>query len=102
MNINISAKRLSIILHLHCLYFILTGIWPLLSISTFMMVTGPKTDIWLVKLVGLLAVAIGLSLYKAHKENGLSRSTLLLALVNAMAFGSIDYYYVAKDVIPFV
>lgn len=36
------------------LYYSISGIWPLLSIDTFMAVTGPKTDIWLVKTVGVL------------------------------------------------
>ena len=41
-------------------YFLLTGIWPLLSIRTFQMVTGRKTDTWLVKTVGVLvAVLVG-------------------------------------------
>src|SRR5437879_6174180 len=30
------------------LYFLLTGLWQLLSISSFQAVTGPKHDLWLV------------------------------------------------------
>ncbi|VTR52312.1 Uncharacterised protein [Sphingobacterium thalpophilum] len=43
------------------IYYCLTGIWPVIHISSFMAVTGPKTDLWLVKMVGLLSLAIGLS-----------------------------------------
>ena len=43
-------------------YFLLTGVWPLLSIRTFEAVTGPKVDRWLVKTVGLLVAVIGASL----------------------------------------
>jgi hypothetical protein len=32
----------------------MTGLWPLVSIGTFQQVTGPKTDLWLVKTVGVL------------------------------------------------
>jgi hypothetical protein len=31
------------------LYYTISGMWAQVSIDTFMMVTGPKTDIWLVK-----------------------------------------------------
>ena len=33
-------------------YFALTGIWPLLDLSSFQWVTGPKQDLWLVQTVG--------------------------------------------------
>jgi hypothetical protein len=28
-------------------YFLLTGVWPLLHMRSFLTVTGPKTDLWL-------------------------------------------------------
>ncbi len=40
-------------------FYVLTGIWPLLSIRTFERVTGPKVDRWLVKTVGVLVTVIG-------------------------------------------
>jgi hypothetical protein len=43
-------------------YYLITGLWPLVSLRTFEMVTGPKTDDWLVRMVGLLAAAIGAAL----------------------------------------
>jgi hypothetical protein len=36
---------LSFLALLQGLYFVITGVWPILSIRTFMMITGPKTDI---------------------------------------------------------
>jgi hypothetical protein len=41
------------------LYYLGSGIWPLVSMRTFQAVTGPKTDDWLVRTVGLLAATIG-------------------------------------------
>ena len=35
------------------LFYVVTGLWPLVSLSTFEFVTGPKTDDWLVHMVGL-------------------------------------------------
>jgi hypothetical protein len=40
------------------IYFFVFGIWPILSMSTFLKITGPKTDLWLVKTVGLILAQI--------------------------------------------
>src|SRR5690242_2536630 len=40
-------------------YYVLTGLWGIVSIDTFQKVTGPKVDIWLVKTVSLLVVSVG-------------------------------------------
>lgn len=47
-------------------YFLITGIWPLLSMKTFLLFTGPKTDLWLVKTVGLILAVIGAVLLYAQ------------------------------------
>jgi hypothetical protein len=44
------------------LYYILTGLWPVVSMQSFELVTGPKTDDWLVQTVGLLLAVIGMTL----------------------------------------
>jgi hypothetical protein len=41
------------------IYFFVMGIWPLFSMRTFEAVTGPKTDRWLVKTMGVLIAVIG-------------------------------------------
>jgi hypothetical protein len=55
-----------------------------------MSVTGPKTDIWLVKMVGLLTVAISITLFTANNQGA---SIKVLALSAALAYMSIDLYY---------
>jgi hypothetical protein len=42
------------------IYFFVSGIWPILSMGTFLKVTGPKADLWLVKTVGIILAVIGL------------------------------------------
>lgn len=37
---------------IHAAYFVLTGLWPILNIRSFLRVTGPKSDLWLVKTWG--------------------------------------------------
>ena len=46
------------------LYYLATGLWPLVHMRSFLAVTGPKTDLWLVRTVGLLAIAAGLPLVR--------------------------------------
>ena len=41
------------------LYFLATGVWPLVSLRTFEGVTRPRVDSWLVKSVSVLVSAIG-------------------------------------------
>ena len=50
-------------------FYFITGVWPVLHISSFKEVTGPKTDIWLVKTVGLLMVALSFGLLRASFRN---------------------------------
>jgi hypothetical protein len=40
-------------------YYLMTGLWPLFHRRSFEAVTGPKTDYWLVRTVGVLVAAIG-------------------------------------------
>src|SRR4051794_19239540 len=62
------------LLWLQGVYYLVTGVWPLVSIETFQMVTGRKTDHletgreadhWLVMTVGVLITAVALTLLLA-------------------------------------
>jgi hypothetical protein len=80
-------------------YFLLTGVWPLVSIRTFMAVTGPKTDIWLVKTVGVVVAVIGAVLVLAGWRGAVTPEILLLAVGSAGGLAAIDVWYVARRVI---
>ena len=75
-------------------YYLLTGVWPIIHLQSFEAVTGPKVDDWLVRMVGLLAAAIGATLGVAVRR-GRSRALepIALALLSAMAFAAIDLWY---------
>ena len=75
------------------IYFLLTGIWPLISINTFQAVTGPKVDLWLVKMVGLLADVIGVSLLLTSIYKRLLLVMFILAISSAASFAIIDVVY---------
>src|SRR5918911_370036 len=81
------------------LYFFVTGVWPLLSIETFQLVTGRKTDLWLVKTVGAFIVVIRLILLSAFVRNQVSFEVILVAVGSAIALAGIDVVYVARRII---
>ncbi len=78
------------------IYYLVAGIWPLVSIRTFMAVTGPKTDVWLVKTVGVMATVIGAVLEGAGRRRRITREVHLLGTGSAAGFAAIDLYYVLK------
>ena len=81
------------------LYYAVAGIWPILHIDSFMMVTGPKTDIWLVHTVGLLLVAVGVVLCLAAYRQRLTLEMIVLAAGAALALIGIELVYVWKGTI---
>jgi hypothetical protein len=78
------------------LYYLLTGIWALVSIRTFQMVTGPKTDVWLVKTVGVLVTVIGSVLVLARQNKQAGPEIAVLAGGSAIGLAGIDLVYVVR------
>lgn len=81
------------------LYFALTGLWPLVHMPSFIAVTGPKTDLWLVRTVGVLVLAIGVVLGVAGLRSHMNLEVCLLAILSAAGLTAIDVIYVARQVI---
>lgn len=81
------------------IYFFVTGVWPLLSMKTFLMVTGPKTDLWLVKTVGMILAVIGAVLILAQVNAEINTSIIVLAIGSAISLAIVEFIYVAKRVI---
>jgi protein-S-isoprenylcysteine O-methyltransferase Ste14 len=62
------SKVAQLLAWVQAVYYLITGIWPLLSIKTFEKLTGPKTDKWLVKTVGVVVTVIGSVLMLAQSR----------------------------------
>jgi hypothetical protein len=73
--------------------YVITGLWSLVSRATFERVTGPKTDYWLVRMVGLLALVIGISLYAGARQTVVTSPVWILAIGSAASFAAIDITY---------
>lgn len=80
-------------------FYVATGVWPLVHIDSFMAVTGPKTDLWLVYTVGVLVTVVGLVLLAAARSGRITPEVVLLACGVALALAGIDVTFVARRVI---
>jgi energy-converting hydrogenase Eha subunit E len=81
------------------IYFLVTGVWPLFSMRTFLAITGPKTDLWLVKTVGLILAVIGTVLIYAQRTGAVNPPIVFLATGAAASLVLVDVIYVIKKVI---
>src|SRR4051812_29613647 len=77
-------------------YYVVTGLWPLVSMRSFEAVSGPKVDDWLVNTVGGLVTVIGSVVFLAGLRRSSAPEVPLLAAGSAAALAGIDIYYVAR------
>lgn len=81
-------------------FYVLTGVWPVLHIKSFERVTGPKTDRWLVRTVGLLITVIGAALIAVAVRGTPSLEAYMLGIGATLALAAVDVFYVSVRVIP--
>jgi hypothetical protein len=93
-------NRFAHIALVQAVYYLVTGVWPLVSMYTFQLVTGPKTDLWLVKTVGVLVTVIGAVLLVAAFRRQTILEIRLLAIGSAAGLTGIDLIYVSLGRIP--
>ena len=81
------------------IYYVMTGIWPLLHMESFLAVTGPKEDIWLVRTFGVLTMAAGIGFLVSGIQKIISWPILATAMSAALGLIIMDTYYVLADII---
>ena len=81
------------------IYFFVFGVWPIIHMKSFLRVTGPKTDLWLVKTVGIILAMIGVALILAWLNAEINTSIIVLAIGSAFSLALVEFIYVAKQVI---
>ena len=96
------------ILWVQGLYYLVTGMWPVVSIRSFVWVTGPKTDNlesgleidhWLVMTAGVLITAIGLGIVVAAARRHASAEIITVAVGAAVGLTAIDVIYTWRGMI---
>jgi hypothetical protein len=77
-------------------YYLVTGVWPFVHLRSFLAVTGPKSEIWLLKTVSALIAVVGAALGSAALRERETEEIVFLAAGSAAALGTIDVVYVAR------
>jgi len=92
-------RILHITLWVQSIYYFLTVAWALTDINSFMALTGTKSDVWLVKTVSVLLIAISFSFigYLFTKINPCP--VIILAVGCCLFLAAIDFYYAGKGII---
>jgi hypothetical protein len=81
------------------IYFGVTGLWPLVHLRSFELVTGPKQDDWLVETVGLLILVIGVALCVSARARVLNAGNYVVAAGSAFALMLVDIVFTANGAI---
>lgn len=91
--------NLSLVAKIQGGYWFLTGVWPFVHLRSFIWVTGPKEDIWLLYTVSVLIIVIGGVLLSAGLRKKVTREIKWLGIAGAAGLTGIDVYYALSDVI---
>ena len=75
----------------------MSGAWPIVHLSTFLALTGPKRDAWLAQTVGGLLAVTGVALLLVALRRRLTAEWALLAAGQAAVLAIIDVVMVARD-----
>jgi hypothetical protein len=93
------SRALRIVLLAQAAWYVVSGLVSVVSRDLFEAVTGPKADYWLVRMVGLLAIVIGLSVGIGARAGRGTPELMTLAIGSALAFAAIDLVYGLTGVI---
>src|SRR5215208_1764710 len=97
------AKNLyKILLCVEGIYILLTALWGLIDIKSFMQVTGPKTDIWLVKTVSVLLLPLVACIFFALFFKMDPLAVILILIIASAGLAFIDFYYTSIHTIKWV
>lgn len=84
-------------------YTLINALWAIVDIDSFMKVTGPKTDIWLVKTVSVVLAAIGITLLAHASVKEVNKlPAAILGMTTSLGLSIIDFYYSGNEVISMV
>jgi hypothetical protein len=78
-------------------YYVLSGVWPLVHMRSFLWVTGPKAELWLVRTVGWLVTMIGAALLVgSERGERVSAEAAVLGGGSAAALAGLEAREVAR------
>ena len=71
-------------------FYIATGLWPILHLRSFLRVTGPKRDTWLVQTLGGLIAVVGAALLADQHDSK------TLGIGSALTLAAADVVFAGK------
>jgi len=77
----------------HGAYMLGMGLWPIVSLKSFEVVTGPKLEGWLTKGVGACLANIGAALAASGARGKVARELRVLGAGTALSFAAMDFWY---------
>jgi hypothetical protein len=80
------------------LYYLFTGLWPLLSVTTYQAATGHVGDPWHVEMIGVLLLAVGGTLCVAAYRRLGTPEVLFLAFGSAFGLTLVDVHLIYQRV----
>jgi hypothetical protein len=95
-----AEKFLYAILFIQGLYYFLTGFWPILHMKSFILVTGPKVELWLVKVFGMLIAVAGICMLIGGLQRKYNTPLFTLGILGAIGFIIFEIFYVWTETIP--
>jgi hypothetical protein len=82
------------------IFYVASGLWPVVHLRSFEAVTGKKREGWLVQTTGALIAAVGCALLAGAFERRRSPAVKTLGIASAAALGAADVVFVGKGRIP--
>jgi hypothetical protein len=92
-------RNVNTIAVLQGIFWAATGFWPFIHLPSFLWVTGPKEDIWLLYTASVLILVIGLALAVAGYRKTVTYEIKWLGIAGALGLTAIDIIYSTRDVI---
>lgn len=93
------TPALSLVAKIQGTYWFITGIWPFVYLRSFIWITGPKEDYWLLYTVSVLITVIGAVLLAAGIRQRVTQEIKWLGISSALGLTGIDVFYALSDVI---
>jgi hypothetical protein len=82
-------------LRIQAVYYVASGVWPIIHLRSFYALTGAKTEGWLVQTFGLLVTAVGLVLLP-RRTGDARRVQEQLATGSSLAIAAADVVFVSR------
>lgn len=87
-------NRAGVIAKIQGAYWCVGALWPIIHINSFLWVTGPKDELWLVRCLSMLMLVVGTVLFFAGNKQRITPEIKWLGIGGALVMAFTDFFYV--------